>query len=97
MGVEYYMHIFYAWIGTDLIIISEIYGSRNQDILFGLRISPFTYTYSMDHHLTKNKQRLSSEMQYMCTRIKESEACFKRGYKTTKLKPTSAVAKITLK
>lgn len=54
LGVEYYRHTLYTWLGCQLRtgFFATEYGNRlNLDFAFYL--SPFTYTSAMDHHLSK--------------------------------------------
>lgn len=53
LGVEYYRHTFYSWLGLDLVIVPSNFREKNLNFTFGFLLSPFTYTSSMDHHLSK--------------------------------------------
>ena len=73
LGVEYYRHTFYLWTGLDLVLEAvEFPGGQRLNFTAGLALSPFTYTSSMDHHLSKtNSDYHQMEIEYsVFTRIK---------------------------
>ncbi|MCQ2241769.1 omptin family outer membrane protease [Treponema sp.] len=72
LGVEYYRHTFYTWLGTELVFEPEILGQQKMDVSIGFMISPFTYTSSMDHHLSNvGNDYHQQEIEYSyLTRIK---------------------------
>lgn len=72
LGVEYYRHTFYTWLGTELVFAPEILGQQKMDVSIGFMISPFTYTSSMDHHLSNvGNDYHQQEIEYSyLTRIK---------------------------